>query len=262
MGYVKETALIGGRFKMGPAGGRKPTEFVGVVGTAQEQIEQSEIRLPDTTNPLGGTWDSLSKIDRFILNIQFREINSRVLSSLLYADVTEVPSDEITGEAVELAVGMTTALEKMPLTIESVTGPGEDGEPGTEYEEGADWLMTGAGIEVIADSDLADAIEAAGGDFIATVDYTSATFDAVEVLTNSGQEWYLLFEGSNAVGQKGRFNGHYWRVKFQPTEGRDVIGVDDFMSMQATCEVLREDARATSDTKSAYARLDKERVAA
>lgn len=259
MAYVKETALIGGRFKLGPAGGRKPTEFVGVVGSAQEQIEQSEIRLPDTTNPLGGTWDSLAKIDRFMLNIQFREINSRVLSSLLYADVTEVPSDTITGEQVELAVGMTTALDKMPLTIEAVTGPGAGG---TAYEEDLDWRMTGAGIEVIPDSDLAAAIEASTEPFVANVDYTSATFDAVEVLTNSGKEWYLLFEGSNAVGQKGRFNGHYWRVKFQPTESRDVIGVEDFMSLPAVCEVLREDSRATGDAKSGYARLDKEKVAA
>lgn len=257
MAYVKETALIGGRFKLGPAGGRKPTEFVGVVGSAQEQIEQSEIRLPDTTNPLGGTWDSLAKIDRFILNIQFREINSRVLSSLLYADVTEVPSDTITGEEVELAVGMTTALDKMPLTITAVTGPDAE-----EYQEDEDWRMTGAGIEVLPDSDLATAIEGSVEPFIATVDYTSATFDAVEVLTNSGKEWYLLFEGSNAVGQKGRFNGHYWRVKFQPTESRDVIGVEDFMALPAVCEVLREDSRASAagDPKSAYARLDKERV--
>lgn len=255
MSYVKETALIGGRFKLGPAGGRKPTEFVGVVGTAQEQIEQSEIRLPDTTSPLGGTWDSLSKIDRFMLNIQFREINSRVLSSLLYADVTEVPSDTITGEQVEVAVGMTTALDKMPLTIASVSVEA------VEYEEDLDWRMTGAGIEVLPDSDLATAIEGATGPYVVEVDYTSATFDAVEVLTNSGREWYMLFEGSNAVGQKGRFNGHYWRVKFQPTESRDVIGVEDFMSLPAVCEVLREDSRATSSAKSAYARLDKERVA-
>lgn len=259
MAYVKETALIGGRFKLGPAGGRKPTEFVGVVGSAQEQIEQSEIRLPDTTNPLGGTWDSLSKIDRFILNIEFREINSRVLANLLYADVTEVPTDTITGESVEVAVGMTTALDKMPLTINSVSGPGS---PGTEYEEEDDWRMTGAGIEVIPGSALATAIEGSQDPFTVTVDYTSATFDAVEVLTNSGEEWYLLFEGSNAVGQKGRFNGHYWRVKFQPTESRDVIGVEDFMALPAVCEVLREETRATGDAKSAYARLDKEKVVA
>src|SRR5690606_23387058 len=144
-------------------------------------------------------------------------------------------------------------------TIESVTGPGVGG---VEYEEGLDWRMTGAGIEVIPDGDLATAIEAATDPFVASVDYTSATFDAVEVLTNSGKEWYLLFEGSNAVGQKGRFNGHYWRVKFQPTESRDVIGVEDFMSLPAVCEVLREDSRAMGDSKSAYARLDKERMAA
>lgn len=259
MAYVKETALIGGRFKIGPAGGRKPTEFCGLISTAQESIEQTEMTLNDATNPLGGVYDSLSKIERFLVNITARELNSRILASALYADVSEVPSDTITGESAEVAVGMTTALDKMPLTISSVSGPGS---PGTEYEEDDDWRMTGAGIEVIPGSALATAIEGSQEPFIVTVDYTSATFDAVEMLTNSGREWYLLFEGSNAVGQKGRVNVHYWRVKFRPVESRDLISVDDFMSLPMAIEVLRDDSRASvaGDPKSAYARMDKERV--
>ena len=345
MAAVKETALIGGRFKLGKAGGRAPTDFIGLVSSAQEQIEQTEIRLPDTTSPQGGTYDTFARVDRFFLTLALREINSRNLANALYADIAEVPSTVVLGEEVVLGVGQTTALAKMPLEITAVTIGGND------YDEDIDWRITGAGIEVIEDSDLADYITAqlgiktassapkagntgngtmgavtvtsaavgaytvsftsstafsvtgpggavgtgtvgtpfstgglsftitagatpfAAGDgfsitvvqateVVAEVDYTSAAFDEIELLTNSGQEWYLLFEGANAVGQKGKFNAHYWRVKFSPTESRDVLGNEDFMTMTVRAEVLREDSRATSDAKSAYGKLQKQRLVA
>lgn len=257
MAKVKQTALIGGRFKLGKPGGRKPTDFMGLVSTAQESIEQSEIRLPDATNPFGGTYDSIARIDRFLLNMNLREINSRNLANVLYASINEVPSAAVTGEKIFVGVGQTTSLEKMPLTITAVT----DAATGLiEYEEDEDWRITGAGIEVIEGSALATAIAAAlPAEFQVEVDYTTATFDEVEVLTNSGEEYYLLMEGTNAVGEKGKFNAHYWRVKFSPTQSRDVIGNEDFMGLQVTAEVLREDARATSDVKSPYAKLQIQR---
>ncbi|WP_052081021.1 hypothetical protein [Pseudomonas sp. ML96] len=345
MSKVKETALIGGRFKLGKAGGRAPTDFVGLVSTAQEQIEQTEIRLPDTTTPQGGTYDTFARVDRFFLTLALREINSRNLANALYADIAEVPSTAVTGEEVVLGVGQTSALALMPLEITKVA-IGAD-----EYDEDLDWRMTGAGLEVIDGSDLAADIAAAlaaktgtsapkaggntgngtmgavtvttaavglytvsftsstafsvtgpggsvgtgtvgtpfstGGlsftitagspvfatgdgftitvaqatEVTAEVDYTSATFDEIELLTNSGDEWYLLFEGANAVGEKGKFNAHYWRVKFSPTESRDVLGNEDFMTMTVRAEVLREDSRATSDAKSAYGKLQKQRIA-
>ena len=346
MPKVKETALIGGRFKLGKAGGRAPTDFIGLVSTAQEQIEQTEIRLQDTTTPQGGTYDTFARVDRFFLTLALREINSRNLANALYADIAEVPSTAVTGEEVVLGVGQTTALALMPLDITKVAIGG------TEYDEDIDWRITGSGIEVIEDSDLADFITtqlssktassapkaggntgngtmgavtvtsaavgaytvsftsstafsvtgpagavgtgtagtpfstgglsftitagatafAAGDGFtitvvqatevVAEVDYTSATFDEIELLTNSGEEWYLLFEGANAVGEKGKFNAHYWRVKFSPTESRDVLGNEDFMTMTVRAEVLREDSRATGDAKSAYGKLQKQRLVA
>lgn len=348
MAKVKQTALIGGRFKIGKRGGRKPTDFMGLVSTAQEAIEQSEIRLPDTTTPMGGTYETVYRIDKFTLALNLRELNKRNLANALYASINEVPSDTVTGESVIVGVGQTTALEKMPLEIILVT----DKATGlVEFEEDLDWRITGAGIEVLEGSDLADAITGAAagsvtstaggsntgngtlgaasvtenatsgaytvtftsataysvagpggalgvggvgsafsaggvgftivagstafvsgdtfavavvaaGEYQVEVDYLTATFDEVEVLTNSGEEFYILFEGTNAVGEKGKFNAHYWNVKFSPTESRDVIGVEDFMGLQLTCEVQREESRATGDAKSAYAKLQIQRAVA
>lgn len=344
MARVKETALIGGRFSIGKPGGRKPTDFVGIVRTAQERIEQTELREPDTTNPLGGTYDSFTRIDRFFLDMEVAEITSGNLARAMAAVVNEVPSEEIEDEDVLLGVGQTTALDKMPLEIRTVTFGGDD------YEEDLDWRITGAGIMVLEESDLAVALVSAavptaaavadgdnvgngtvgtlsatsavapgiytvtitnagtgvfsvtgpsgalaagevgepysqgglqftvtagvtafenGDNFaitvtaaaepVAQVSYLCARFDEIEYLTSSGEDWYLLFEGSNAVGEKGKFNAHYYRVRFAPTTGHDVLSVENFMGLPLVAEILREDSRATSDAKSAYGKLQKQR---
>ena len=343
MARIKETALIGGRFKIGKPGGRMPTDFIGLVSTATEQIEQAEIRLPDTTTPQGGTYDSFARVDRFFLTLSLREIMSGNLARGLYGTINEVPSAPVAGEEVVLGIGQTTALDKMPLEITKLAFAG------AEYDEDVDWRMTGAGIEVFEGSDLADAITAAlgktgvataaGGNTgngtleditvttaavgtytvtftsatafsvsgpggavgtgsttggfnagglqfdvevggtafastdaftivvtetttaVAQVDYICAQFDEIELLTNSGEEWYLLFEGANAVGEQGKFNAHYWRVRFNPVQNRDILGNEDFMALELQAEVLREDSRATSDAKSAYGKLQKQRKA-
>jgi hypothetical protein len=346
MARVKETALIGGRFSIGKPGGRMPTDFVGIMRSAQERIEQTELREADTTNPLGGTYDSFSRIDRFFLDMETAEITSGNLARAMAAVSNEVPSEEIEDEDVVLGVGQTTALDKMPLEIRSVTFGSAD------YEEDLDWRITGAGIMVLEESALATALLAAaapsatsqaavgnegngtvgtlsattavavgaytvtitnastgvftvngptgalpggevgdayssGGlaftvtagltDFedgdrftitviaaaapVAKVSYLCARFDEIEYLTSSGEDWYLLFEGANAVGEKGKFNAHYYRVRFAPTSGRDVISVENFMGLPLVAEILREDSRATSDVKSAYGKLQKQRPA-
>lgn len=344
MARIKETALIGGRFSIGKPGGRKPTDFIGIVRSAQERIEQTELREPDTTNPLGGTYDKYNRIDRFFLDMEVAEITSGNLARAMAAVVEEIPSEEIEGEDVILGVGQTTALELMPLVIRTVTFGGE------EYEEDLDWRITGAGIHVLEESDLAAALIAAavptaaasaaagnagngtvgslsattaaalgaytvtitdagtgvfsvtgpGGalasgevgepysqaglsftvaagvdafenndrftiavtaasDPVAQVSYRCARFDAIEYLTSSGEDWYLLFEGSNAVGEKGKFNIHYWRANFAPTTGRDVLSVENFMGLPMVVEILPEPERATSDAKSAYGKMHKQR---
>lgn len=344
MQRIKETAIIGGRFSIGKPGGRKPTDFLGIVRTAQERIEQTELREPDTTNPLGGTYDKYNRIDRFFLDIEVAEMTSGNLARGLAAVVEEIPSEEIEDEDVILGVGQTTSLELMPLVIRTVTFAGQD------YEEDSDWRITGAGIHVFEESDLAAALlaaavptvaavpaagnagngtvgtlsvtaaaavgaytvtitDAATGAFsvtgpagalpagevgtaythagltftvtagvdefeandrftitvtaapdpVAQVSYRCARFDAIEYLTSSGEDWYLLFEGSNAVGEKGKFNIHYWRANFAPTTGRDVLSVENFMGMPLVVEILPEPERATSDAKSAYAKMHKQR---
>jgi hypothetical protein len=252
MAMIKETAVIGGRLKMRKAGSGLPFTPVGLSSSVQQTHETNEIRLEDATNPLGGTYDKLEKVTSMGIAINLREINSRNLGVLLFGTVINVPSAAAQPEDVVVAVGGTSMLSKMPLTITSVK---DTVDPLISYVEDVDYMITGAGIEVLEGGDLAEAIDGAA-DYQVTVTYTSADYDEIEALTDSGQEWELLFEGGNAVGTKGKINAHYWRVRFGLAQSMDFINVEDFLGLPATAEVLADSGRGVG--KSAYMKINKQ----
>lgn len=256
MPWVKETAVIGGTLKIRRAGSGLPFEPMGLSSSVQQTHETNELRIEDTSQPLGGTYDKLEKITQMGIAINLREIFSRNLALQLYGTVYDVPSEQITEEESIVSVGGTSMLSKMPLTIENIV---DEATGLIEYVEDIDWQLTGAGFEVLAGGELATAIEAAGEEtpFKVMVDYTSADYDEIEALTDSGVEWELLFEGANAVGTKGKINGHYWRVRFGLAESMDFISVEDFMGQQVTAEVLAAPGRGVG--RSAYMKINKQK---
>lgn len=258
MAWVKETAVIGGTLKMRPARSGKPFTPMGLASSVQQAHETSELRLEDATNPLGGTYDKLEKVTAMTIAINLREIFSRNLAIQLYGTVNDAPADQVTDERHQAEVGGTCKLEKMPLEIDAIRSVTE---PTTEFVEDVDYKLTGAGFEVLAGGDLAAAIAAAGADpYLVSVDYSSAAYDEIEALTDSGQEWELMFEGANAVGTKGKINAHYWIVRFGLAESLDFISVDDFMGQTVTGEVLADPSRGQG--KSQYMKINKQKFAA
>jgi len=253
MATVKETAVIGGTLKMRIYGSGVPFTPVGLVSTVQQSHETNQLRVEDTTTPIGGTYDKLEKVTSMNIAINFRELFARNMAAVLYANITDVPSEQITGEEVVVSVGGTSVLAKMPLTVDTVA---DFTTPATIYVEDVDYRITGAGIEVLEGGDLATAI-ASAVDYKVVVDYTSADYDEIEALTNSGEEWELMFEGSNAVGTKGKINAHYWRVRFGLAENMDLISVEDFIALNAGAEVLADSGRGQG--KSAYMKINKQK---
>jgi hypothetical protein len=257
MARTVETVVIGGIVKMRPAGTGKPWRDTGLVSTATQSIETSELVLTNTRTPEGGNFDKLTRISAMNLALNFREFNSENIAANLWADVSDVPSAAITGETHIAQADNTCVLEKMPLSITEVA----DAETGTViFVEDEDFRMTGAGIEVLEGSSLATAIAAASGDYSVTVDYTCANFDEIEALVDSGQEWEIMIEGQNGAGTRGRINPRFWRCKFAPAETLDWLGTDDFMGMTVAAEVLADPTRGTG--KSAYMKIQKEKSAA
>ncbi len=254
-----ETVIMGAIVKIRSAGTGKPFRDAGLVSTVQQATDTSDILLANTRSPEGGNFDKKVRINAMTLAMNFREFNTDNIASNLWADVTAVPSAAVTGEEREAEVGKTCVLDKMPLTITTVV----DAATGlVVFVEDDDFRMTGSGIEPLEGSSLADAIAAyavsdPGLPYLLEIDYTSAAFDEIEALVNSGEEFEIMLEGQNGAGTKGRINPRFWRCKFAPAASLDWLGTDDFMGMQVAVEVLADPTRGTG--KSAYMKIQKEK---
>ena len=240
MAWVKETAMLAGMIKCRLAGTGAPFEPMGLGSTMEQAHEVNKITLANTMNVAGGNYDSTSRVTAMTLNFNFREFFTANYVRFLWASFTTLQSEAVTGEKQVAKVGMTTMLDKMPLTITSVV----DAETGLiEFEEDIEWKLAGSGIEPLPGGALATAIEEAEGDYLIEVDYQTADFDNIQPLATSGEELELLFEGVNAVGTQKRTNNLYYRCKFDLAATLSWINVEDFMGMDVTCEVLADPSR-------------------
>lgn len=257
MARTIETVIMGAIVKIRPAGTGYPFRDAGLVSTCQQAIETQEITLANTRTPDGGNYDKKNRITKMTLAMNFREFDTDNIAANLWASVTDVPSAAQPAETHIAQVGKTIVLDKMPLTITSVEST--DATP-VVYDEDDDFRMTGSGIEVLEGSALATAIAGAGGDYQVVVTYTSAAFDEIEALVESGKEFEIMLEGQNGAGTQKRINPRFWRCKFAPAQSLDWIGTDDFMGMNVAVEVLADPTRGLG--KSAYQRIQKEKPVA
>lgn len=263
MAWEKETFMVAGMVKCRLAGTGLPFEPMGLGSTMEQAHEVNKITLANTMTPAGGNYDTYSRPTAMMLNFNFREFFTANFARFLWANVTALESVAVTGEQKQAKVGMTTMLDKMPLSITTVV----DAETGLiEYEEDIEWKLTGSGIEPLPGGALATAIAAAEAaeppvPFMIEVDYTSAPVDEIQPLANTGVELELLFEGVNAVGTQKRNNNLYYRCKFDLVQTLAWINIEDFMGQEVTCEVLA-DATRSGPGLSPFMKIMKERKAA
>lgn len=259
MAIYKETVVIGGFLKAREVGSGLPFQKCGLVSTIQHTTETNSLTLPDTTTPQGGEYDSLDRVTSVGLSINFREIYTWVFAALVWGSATNVPASTVTGEEHIATVDGTIALDKMPLSITSVSN-----EAGTtDFDEFDDWVMTGSGIEVVAGGALETAIKASpsGTPYKVSVDYSSAAVDVIEALTNSGKTFEFLFEGENAAGTQKRVEARFFQCRLNLATTMDWINTEDFGGFEATAKVLRDTTKLGAGT-SKYFRIKKELPAA
>lgn len=241
-----ETYVVGGLVKIRPYGQGGPFTPVGLVSTLTQAIEKTDLTLADTTTPQGGEYDSISRITSMSLTMNWRELYTTNLAAMFWGDVTRVPAATVTDEDHVAAKGGTITLEKMPLSIGEVT----DATGATIYVEGDDYQFTGSGVEILAAGAIAEAAPI-------KITYSTATVDVIEVLTNSGKVYEILFEGANAAGQKNRINLQYFRCQLNPAASTDWISTDDFLGNEVVAKVLSDPAKS-GQGKSKYMRITKE----
>lgn len=251
MALQKETFVVGGQVKMRRYGKGGAFQPLGLVSTLKQAIATKDLTLADTTTPQGGEYDSASRVDSITLTMNWREFGPVNLGVMHWGAVERIPSADVASEEVTATVGGTLMLAQMPLSITSVALKAT---PTTTFKADEDFIMSGAGIEVLEGGKIKDKD-------VLLVSYKGATVDIVEAIVNSGEEYSILFEGASAVGSQARVNLLYHRVKFKPSASFDWISTEDFMGGEMEGKCL-SDPRQVGAGKSRYMRIMKEAPAA
>jgi hypothetical protein len=100
---------------------------------------------------------------------------------------------------------------------------------------GTDYELSPAGIIIKAGGSIAAASAV-------LVDYLSKAHNVLEMLTNSGDSYRLVFEGLNEARSDAAVIVELFRNKFDPTSGLGLIS-DDFATLSLTGSVLKDTSK-------------------
>lgn len=244
-----ETWLGSGHVSMRPYGSTAPFERVGNCSRLEFNISEATVTLRDFTQPGGGTYDEVRRVDTVEVGMTLHDLNTANLVRQLFGTSSAVASAPVASEEHTAKKGQVVALDKMPLTITTVKS--EDGL--TTYTAGTDYSLSGAGLYIPEDSTIPN-------EAVIDVAYTSANCDVIEALTTSAQAYELLFEGMNEAGTNKRANLRVYRVRIGAAQGLNWIG-EDFAAMEVSGTSLKDPTK-TGAGKSTYFRVEKEKAAA
>lgn len=206
---------------------------VGNVSALEFAVETNKISQPDYENSGGGEANSIDRITAVNANMTALELSGRTLAIALRGTASDVAGGStVTAERHTAYKGALIAFDELPdisdpgATITVTQDPA--GTP-TVMTLDTDYTVTRAGVIPTTTGAIVD------GDTV-DVAYTKAPQVIVEALTESAQEFELLFNGLNEAASGRAVMVRIYRIKFSPTSGLGVIG-DEFaeLPMEGTC---------------------------
>ena len=191
---------------------------IGEASAFELSIETDEKTLPSNTTRGGGVAATAYSVSNLSLSITGHSFTDSNLAMILYGDATASLTTPVVDEAQTAYVGALVPFAKIPDAEESITVKNSDGD--NTYVAGTDYALSPAGIKILSGGAIANNSEI-------KVSYTPKASSVIEVLTNSGYEYGLFFEGFNDADNGNEFNVEIYRTKFSPTGGLGFIQ-DDF----------------------------------
>ncbi|PTY38552.1 hypothetical protein BGP77_11430 [Saccharospirillum sp. MSK14-1] len=236
--------LGSGRIYLRERGTADPLLPVGNCSALNFAFEEDKKTLPDHQNPGGGVADSVARITGATGNLTTNTINSRNLALALRADISKVANVSVVDE-LHTSAGIGGEFipfefpcdKSVPLTVKDSAD--------TELTVGTDYEVSNGGIIVIAGGGIDDQG--------VKLSYTSLGSDVVEMLTNSGKEYELHFDGLNEANSGKAVHIVIHRLKFSPASGMDWLG-DDFAELPLEFDLL-SDTSIVAAGKSKYAKV-------
>ncbi len=194
-------------------------------------VEEDVKALPDHTEAGGGTRNEVRRIKSVGIKVKVHDLSPDNISLAVYGDSTAVAAGTVTDEAITAKLGALVPLSHTAPSSAVV----QDETDTTTYVEGTDYEVRSSGLWFPGDSNISD-------DQLLHVDFTYPGQDVVEALTQSAEEYEMLFEGLNEArsGKAAVVRSH--RNKFGPTKSLDLIG-DDFAGLELEGTVLSDSSQ-------------------
>lgn len=226
----KYTYLGKGKVYLGPYKGAGPMRFVGNVSELTLQPQEQEISVPDMTQPGGGKYDSVRRIEAVNMTMTEWDLSPQNLADALDGTTASVVAGAVVDEPHTAYVGGLVSFEKIPdpavaVVVEAAVGM-------ITYDEGDDYIRTSSGIEITTGSSIVDGTEI-------QVSYTALASDLVQALSSSNREFKLTFEGLNEAESGNPVIVKLHRVKFGPAQNLPLIG-SEFATIQMNGDVLAD----------------------
>lgn len=173
----------------GAAGGHYE---IGNVSELRLSIDEDVIEQPDYTQPGGGTYAEVRRVQGVTVNAVLHDFNDGNLELATRGVATQKDSGSVSDEKLTLHKGSLLRLAQ-PLDAADASVVIVDASAGdTTYE---DYEVRAEGIYVPLDGDLATADSGSGVEV--KVSYSHKAYTNIEALTSAGAHWALSFGGLN-----------------------------------------------------------------
>lgn len=189
--------------------------------------------LPDYTQPGGGTYAEIRRIESVETSITMHDLNPANVALALLGGSASVSGASVTDEA---HTGYKDTFIKLahpgPYTDVVVTGSG--GTP--TYVANTDYEVRPGGIFILAAGAITDATAL-------LVDYTFLTYDKVEAITFASKEYEIVFDGLNEARSGKRVRVEAYKVRLSPTQTPASFISQAFAELQVTGTVLKDTSK-------------------
>jgi hypothetical protein len=219
--------LGSGKAYLREIGGAAGLIEVGNCSSLNFSITEQEIELRDYTQPGGGTYNEVRRIESVECSITMHDLSGPNLARALYGANTTVATAAVVDEPHTVAAqGDFIPTTHLPSAIGAVKVLAATMVENTDYEvrPGGIYIIPGGGI------DPADVV---------LISYTKAGADVVQALVNSGKEYELVFDGLNEARSGKRTRVSAYRVKIGAAQNLGFIG-EEYAALEVTGKLLKD----------------------
>lgn len=238
--------LGSGRVYLKEIGGSAGLLEVGNCSALAFSVTEETKELKDFTQPGGGTYNEVRRINAVECSITMHDMNAANLARALYGSATAGTAGSTTAEIhAGVKPGDFVAFNKIPtgsIVINTVDTP-------ETLVEGTDYEVRPGGVYILPTTTKV----IAGGEAL-DIDYAHAASDVVQALTTSGKEYEMVFAGLNEARSGKATVVKAYRVKIGALQNLGLIG-EEYAALEVTGKLLK-DTTKTGAGVSQYFKVD------